>query len=116
MGLEVRLRDALHPVDLDLNVPPARLGVRHFVYRLLVNLPEREVSPHDKFHKPRVLRLPSVIIPQFPPILHLHAVYAEARPGVEFLVADVALEVLGLLVLDQDLLVIKLAVAVPAQN
>ena len=42
--------------------------------------------------------------------------YAEARPGVEFLVADVALEVLSLLVLDQDLLVIKLAVAVPAQN
>ena len=44
MRLEVRLRDALHPVDLDLNVAPAGLGVRHFVYRLLVNLPEGGVT------------------------------------------------------------------------
>ena len=46
--------------------------------------------------------------------LDLHAMDAKARAGVELLVADVALEVLGLLVLDQDFLVVKLAVAVPA--
>jgi hypothetical protein len=37
------------------------------------------------------------------------------RSGVQLLVAYVALEVLGLLVLDQDLLVIELAIAVPGK-
>ena len=37
----------------------------------------------------------------------------EARSGVEFLVADVTLEVLRFLVLDQNLLIIKLPIAVP---
>ena len=40
----------------------------------------------------------------------------ESRPRVELLVANVALEVLGLLVLDQDLFVVKLPVAIPAGN
>lgn len=40
----------------------------------------------------------------------------EAGPGEEPLVADVALEVLGLLVLDEDLLVLELAVAVPGMG
>lgn len=38
----------------------------------------------------------------------------EAGSGVELLVADVALEVFCLLVLQQDLLIIKVPVAVPA--
>lgn len=37
----------------------------------------------------------------------------QAGPCVQLLVADVALEVLCLLVLDQDLLVVELPVAVP---
>ncbi len=76
-------RDALHAVDLDLDVPPAGHRVGHLVDGLLV---------------------------------HLHAVDREPRAGVELLVADVALEVLGLLVLDQDLLVVELAVAVPEKR
>lgn len=39
--------------------------------------------------------------------------YGKPGSGVEFLVADVALEVLGLLVLYEYLLVFELAVAVP---
>lgn len=38
----------------------------------------------------------------------------QARPGVQLLVTDVAFEMLGLLVLDEDLLIIKVSVAVPA--
>jgi len=38
----------------------------------------------------------------------------EPRSGVQLLVADVALKVLGLLVLHQDLLIVKLSVAVPS--
>ena len=44
---------------------------------------------------------------------NLHAVYTEARPCVKFLVANVALEVLRLLMLDQNLLIVKLPIAVP---
>ena len=44
---------------------------------------------------------------------NLHAVYTEARPCVKFLVANVALEVLRFLMLNQNLLVIKLPIAVP---
>ena len=40
----------------------------------------------------------------------------ESRPRVELLVANVALEVLRFLMLDQDLFVVKLPVAVPAGN
>ncbi len=80
---EVLRRDALHPVDLDLDVPPPRHRVGHLVYGLLV---------------------------------HLHAVDGQPGSGVQLLVADVALEVLGLLVLDQDLLVVKLPVAVPGER
>jgi len=38
----------------------------------------------------------------------------EARPSVKFLVANVTLEMLGLLMLDQNLLVVEFSVAVPA--
>ena len=38
----------------------------------------------------------------------------ESRPRVQLLVADVTLEVFRLLVLDEDLFVVKLPVAVPA--
>ena len=44
---------------------------------------------------------------------NLHAVYTEAGPCVKFLVTDVALEVLRFLMLDQNLLVVKLPIAVP---
>ena len=47
-------------------------------------------------------------------LVHLHAVDGQSRTGVQLLVADVALEVLCLLVLDQDLLVVKVPIAVPA--
>ena len=83
VGPQVLGGDALHAVDLDLDVAPRGQGVGHFVDGLLV---------------------------------HLHAVDGEAGAGVELLVADVALEVLGLLVLDQDLLVVELAVAVPEKE
>lgn len=46
-------------------------------------------------------------------LMNLHAVDGEARACVEASVADVALEVFRLLVLDQDLLIVKLSVAVP---
>ena len=45
---------------------------------------------------------------------YLHAVYTEPRSCVKFLVANVALEVLRLLMLDQNLLIVKLPIAVPA--
>lgn len=48
--------------------------------------------------------------------MDLEDVYGHARGGGELLVADVALEVLGLLVLDEDLLVVELAVAVVAED
>ena len=80
MSLEVGVRNALHPVDLYLYVPPVRQRVGHLVYRLLV---------------------------------HLHAVDREAGAGVELFVANVALEVFCFLMLDQNLLIIELPVAVP---
>ena len=46
-------------------------------------------------------------------LTYLGAVYGEAGRSVELLVADVTLEVLGLLVVDENLVVIKLSVAVP---
>lgn len=46
-------------------------------------------------------------------LVHLHTVDRQSRSGVQLLVTDVALEVLRLLVLNQDLLVVELAVAVP---
>jgi hypothetical protein len=46
----------------------------------------------------------------------LEDVDGHAGGGGELLVADVALEVLGLLVLDEDLLVVELAVAVVAED
>jgi len=49
-------------------------------------------------------------------LVDLEDVYGHARGGGELLVADVALEVLGLLVLDEDLLVVELAVAVVAED
>ena len=46
---------------------------------------------------------------------YLHAVYTEPRPRVKFLVANVALEVLRFLMLDQNLLIVKLPIAVPTR-
>jgi hypothetical protein len=46
--------------------------------------------------------------------VNLHAMNGEARPSVKFLVANVTLEMLGLLMLDQNLLVVEFSVAVPA--
>lgn len=48
--------------------------------------------------------------------MDLEDVDGHARGGGELLVADVALEVLGLLVLHEDLLVVELAVAVVAED
>ena len=80
MGLEVGVRNALHPVYLDLDIPPVRQRVGHLVYRLLVDL---------------------------------HAVDGEAGAGVELLVANVTLEMFGFLVLNQNLFIIELPVAIP---
>ena len=46
-------------------------------------------------------------------LVHLHAVDGQPGAGEQLLVANVALEVLGLLVLDQDLLVLEFPVAIP---
>lgn len=48
-------------------------------------------------------------------LVHLHAVYGQAGPGVQFLVADVTFEVLRLLVLYEDFLVVEFTVAVPVK-
>lgn len=48
-------------------------------------------------------------------LVHLHAVDRQSGPGVQFLVANVAFEVLGLLVLDEDFLVVEFTVAVPVK-
>jgi hypothetical protein len=45
--------------------------------------------------------------------VHLHAMYRQARPRVQFLMAYVAFKMLSFLMLDEDLLVFKLAIAVP---
>ena len=46
--------------------------------------------------------------------MYLHTVDNKTWGGIQFLVAHVTLEVPRLLVLDQDLLVVKVPVAVPA--
>lgn len=46
--------------------------------------------------------------------VHLHTVDGEAGARVQLLVANVTFKMLGLLVLDKDLFVVELAVAVPA--
>ena len=48
-------------------------------------------------------------------LVHLRAVNGQPRSSVELLVADVALEVFCLLVVDEDLLVVKLPLTVPAE-
>lgn len=45
--------------------------------------------------------------------VNLHTVDGQTRPGIQLFVADVTLEVFGLLVLNQNLLVIELAIAIP---
>lgn len=49
-------------------------------------------------------------------LVHLHTVDGQPGTGVEFLVADVTLEVLGLLMLHQNLLVIEFTIAVPGRS
>ncbi len=83
MLLEIGSRNPLHPIDFDLDIPPARRRVGHFVYGLLV---------------------------------HLHAMDGETGTRVELLMADVTLEVLRLLMLDEDLLIVELSVAVPVEK
>ena len=46
-------------------------------------------------------------------LVDLHAVYRESRSSVQFLVTDVTLEVLGFLMLNQNLLIIELSVTIP---
>ena len=64
---EILCGDALHAIDLNLNVSSVGHGVGHFVDGLLV---------------------------------HLHTVDTQAGARVQLLMAHVALEVLGLLMLD----------------
>lgn len=47
-------------------------------------------------------------------LMDLHAVNGEARTGIELLVAQRAFEMFRLLVLNEDLLVIEVAIAIPA--
>lgn len=47
--------------------------------------------------------------------MHLGTVYGQPRSCVQFLVACVALEVLCLLMVDEDLVIVKLSVAIPAR-
>jgi len=49
-------------------------------------------------------------------LVHLRAVNGQPRSSVQLLVADVTLEVLCLLVIDEHLLVIKLSLTVPADK
>ena len=49
-------------------------------------------------------------------LVDLHAVDREARARVELLVANVTFEVLGFLVLNQDLFIVKFPVAIPAEK
>ena len=46
----------------------------------------------------------------------LHTVDRQARARIQLLVTNVTFEMLGLLVLDQNLLVVKLTVAIPASD
>lgn len=46
-------------------------------------------------------------------LVNLHAVNGQSGTRVEFLVADVAFEMLCLLMLNKDFLVVKFAVAIP---
>ena len=48
--------------------------------------------------------------------MHLHAVDLETGPGEELLVTNVALEVLGLLVLQKDLVVLEFSVTIRAKH
>ena len=79
----VLLRNALHAVDLDLDVAAGGNRVGDLVDGFFVDL---------------------------------HAVDREAGACVQLLVADVTFEVLGFLVLDEDLFVVEFSVAVPAKE
>merc|ERR1719500_1032525 len=91
---------------------------------VVIGLPARwfvcfQVSVRDSLHPidfdlyvaPRRLRVRHLV---YSFLVHLHAVYTEPRSCVKVLVANVALEVLRLLMLDQNLLIVKLPIAVPA--
>lgn len=45
--------------------------------------------------------------------MYLHAVNREPRAGVQLLVADVAFEMFGFLVLNENLLIVEFSVAIP---
>ena len=49
-------------------------------------------------------------------LVNLHAVDGQARACIQFCVANVTLEMLGFLVLNQYLFIVKYSVAVPAKN
>lgn len=80
MFFHVLLRNALHAVDLDLDVAAGGNRIGDLVDGFFVDL---------------------------------HAMDREAGAGVQLLVTDVTFEVLGLLVLDENLFVVELSVAVP---
>lgn len=47
------------------------------------------------------------------PAAHLHAVYGQSGAGEQLFVANVTFEMLGLLMLNENLLVVKFTIAVP---
>lgn len=54
-----------------------------------------------------------VYLEAFIDMTYLHAMYAQARACVEFFVANVAFEMFCLLVLNEDLFVVKFSVTIP---
>lgn len=49
-------------------------------------------------------------------LVHLHAMNGQAGACVQLFVTDVTFKMLGFLMLDQDLFVVKFSVTVPAKN
>lgn len=47
---------------------------------------------------------------------NLHAVNGQAWPSVQLFMTNVAFEMLGLLVLDEDLFVIEVSITIPSGN
>jgi hypothetical protein len=65
------------------------------------------ITKSIRLHQFGNLKLNTIIL------CYLHAVNRQTGPSVESLVADVAFEMLGLLMLNKNLLIIKFSVAVP---
>ena len=101
---QIRFRDALHSINLNLNVAPVGQWIWNSIKGLLVDL-KKDKNEREKAHSNLVKLQPSY---------YLHAMNGKAGTSVELFVTNMTFEMLRFLMLQQYLLIIKVPITIPA--